>query len=342
MAPLDWEEHVSGMTLTSMRIGGPVQYVARPTTRESLEATLNEARELNLTTRFFGGGSNTILADEGFVGLLVIPSNRSFQQETGEYAEPPVMVKDRYGREADRGFLALNEEVVPSGESAWVTLGAGMPWGQAVMQTLDAGLVGLHYYARIPCTVGGAIYNNIHGEKHFVSECVQAVTSYDTERGWVTRLPSELDFGYDHSIFHTAKHEAIWEVTWKLTQSAAAADAKEQYLTWTKAKVVAQPSGANCGSVFQNLDANYVAEQSLPSVAAGWYIDHAGCQGWREGALVVSNLHANFITNEGGGTQADFIRLVERVRARVYEAYGVILTPEVECLTASGTTVVWK
>jgi UDP-N-acetylmuramate dehydrogenase len=76
----------------------------------------------------------------------------------------------------------------------------------------------------------------------------------------------------------------------------------------------------NCGSVFKN----------PPGDSAGRLVQAAGLKGMREGAAVISELHGNFIVNEGGATAADVARLIDRARAEVKRRFNIEIEPEVE------------
>ncbi|HSI20658.1 MAG TPA: FAD-binding protein [Verrucomicrobiae bacterium] len=341
---IDTWESVEGSVLTTMGVGGLVR-VSRPASAEELENDIKTAGEQGIPYRILGAGSDVLLPDEGFGGLLIIPANKTLEVlPDAHFSEAPLPTQnERYRREEGKGYLELEKIHLPEGEAVWVRVGAGVPWGQLVMWTLQQNLVGLQWFARIPCAAGGAVFNNIHGEKHFFSEVVQQVTSYSPRDGWVTRLPSALGFAYDYSVFHDHPEEAIWDIVIKLQRVSLeeAGKAKDLYITWTKAKTIAQPSGANSGSVFQNVSAFDEVVKETGMVAAGWYVEHAGCRGWEEGGLQVYPSHGNFIINKGMGTQKDFIRLVERVRNRVHEVYGIWLAPEVICFDAEGKNHQW-
>jgi UDP-N-acetylmuramate dehydrogenase len=348
MAELEgrWQFDVLGSSLTTMKVGGLIHAVSRPAALEELQADIAEAQKMNLPVRVLGAGSNVILPDAGFKGLVIIPSSKVCEVFTPDelFIEDPLPSDDvRY--RTQEGFLNLSGgDKRHEGEVAYVRMAAGVPWGQAVIWSLSQGLVGLQWYARIPCNVGGAVYNNIHGEKHFVAEVVQEVRSVNMTTGALRAWrPSELHFSYDFSSFHAHKDEVIWDVTWKLHRVSVeeVAEAKAHYLEWTKAKTEVQPSGANCGSVFQNIKPEEADRLGTGMTAAGWYVDNAGCLGWEEGDMQVYPTHGNFIINRGMGTQGDFLRLVQRVRQNVQEKYGVVLMPEVECITETGEAHAW-
>jgi len=95
----------------------------------------------------------------------------------------------------------------------------------------------------------------------------------------------------------------------------------------TRKRRSSQPSQASSGCIFRNPD----------DVSAGMLIDQVGLKGEREGGAVVSDLHANFIVNEGGASAEEVIALIKRVRDRVKESNGMLLEPEVTLMGKS-----WK
>lgn len=325
-----------------MQCGGPVAFLAQPATVEEVQESLRVAREMALLLRMLGGGSNLILAEAGFRGVLLQPSLASIEQVE---VLPHLPIHHSTGRYQARGegFLKLEgHQDDLDGTPVAVRMGAGVPWGQAVAWTLHRNLAGLHKYARIPCRVGGAIYNNIHAAQHLLSEHVAEVEAVNME-GQVHRYgPAELEFGYDHSRFHRHS-EVIVAVTFGLHEVGAEEGAVNRalYQQWTAEKGKVQPSGANCGSVFQNLTPEQAAVCGETALAAAWYIDQCDLKGESEGGMQVYPGHANFIVNRGDGTQADFIRLVQRVREKVADRWGFWLQPEAECMTEQGEVVAW-
>ena len=352
IVPSRWQRDVIGSSITSMKVGGPLEYFSRPKTVTELLEDLSMAQEMKLSFRIIGAGSDILFHDDGFKGLIIQPalaecrvlSSDEIQKEKYDkiiqfIAEP------RYKREEKEAFLDLGTTV--QGEESdygYVQIDAGVPWGQAVMWSLTNGFIGLHWYARIPCFVGGAVFNNIHGEKHLLSEVVVGVWSITPGESAPTFIPvSELELGYDHSRFHHTK-EIILSVVLRLHRESTEVvqAAKQQYLQWTHAKTAVQPSGANAGSVFQNITPEQAKDAGQEMLAAAYYVDHGGLRGEQCGGMQVYPTHGNFIVNLGGGTQADFIQLVERVRAEVLKTYGVRLEPEVECITETGERHVWQ
>ena len=343
------QEGILGSTLTSMKVGGNIAYFWQPATMQELREALAFAKERGLPVKVIGGGSDLLLADNGFQGVLIRPAFKQIgRANLSAYAaqleewhnrqEAP----GRYRAEKGEQFLSLDEkDVDETGEPVALEIGAGVPWGQAVSTALRDGLSGLQWFARIPCHVGGAVYNNIHGQKRLLSESVLAVRALDLLTGEEKLYGhAELDFGYDHSRFH-ASHEIITSVVFILHPSEQTEENQRLYLEWTKEKARVQPSGANSGSVFKNLTPEQAAVIGQEAVAAAWYVDQCGFKGQQVGGMQVYSGHANFIVNLGEGTQADFIQLVTQIRTAVNERFGVMLEPEVECVNERGQTYRW-
>ncbi|MEI6478098.1 MAG: hypothetical protein WCO52_03875 [bacterium] len=338
--PSYWQEQVSGATLVSMKVGGPVRYLARPSTVDEIRETFECIKELGLPWKGLGGGSDLVLPDDELQAVLVQPSFKEIRVLTDEevgglgISLEPVTVESRYKPGAGEDFLQLHTVEDISGNPVFVEMGASVPWGLAVTQSLRLGFSGLHWFARIPCQVGGAVYNNIHGERRLLSEAVVAVRTFDPVNGETGLLPAaELGFGYDTSVFHR-NGLLIISVIFKLTDAGpeAAAENLSHYLEWTKEKSRVQPSGANCGSVFQNITPEQALSSGQEAVSAAWYVDQVGLKGHQVGGMQVFPGHANFIVNIGGGTQADLISLIETIRGRVYERFQISLEPEVELI----------
>jgi UDP-N-acetylmuramate dehydrogenase len=354
MQPETMLKDVLGSTLTTMKVGGTVAYYARVRTIEEIATGISYAKEIGIPYTVMGAGSNLLIADEGYVGLLMHISGGTMRvlspEETGTYS--PFLEEleqkthsPRYTAEDKPGLLRLQVNGVTNneGEIVLVEMSAGIPWGQAVAFTLKEKLDGLQWYARIPCTVGGAVYNTIHAEHHLVSEVVCAVRAYNPETGEEKIIGvHELALGYDYSIFHTCNLIitsvifALKAVSQEQTQANQAL-----YLGWTGQKSLVQPSGPSAGSVFKNFTPEIIAEKGYIAVAAGWYIDKAGLKGYCVGGMQVYSGHANFIINTGVGTQKNFRELVAHIRMRVFNQFQLVLEPEIECWDLQGNTIQW-
>ena len=277
---------------TTMRVGGPADLFAVVHNPFELRALVKFARARAIPYALLGRGSNIVIADAGIRGLVI-----------QDRAEATRLDGTRYHA------------------------GAGVPMARAATETQKAGLTGLEYGLAIPGTVGGAVWANAgahEAETASVLESATILLADGTEREVPT---AELRFAYRDSRFKDAEPlpaggpaEIVMAATFLL--EAADPDVIKGRLDdirrWRQAH---QPLGIpSAGSVFRNPDGD----------SAGRLIDELGLKGTRIGGAVVSEKHANFITNDQKGTAADVRRLGELVRARVREAHGIELRFEIE------------
>lgn len=288
---------------TTMRVGGRADLFAVAHNVFELRALVRYARARSIPLLLLGRGSNLVIADAGFRGLVVQVR-----------AEASRIDGDRYHADA------------------------GVPMARAATETQRAGLTGLEYGLAIPGTVGGAVWANAGahgGETAAVLESATVLLADGSERV----LPvDELGFSYRHSRFKAATDaagqtagdapaggdpgpaEIILSATFHLQpadpeQIRARLDDIRQ---WRQAH---QPLGIpSAGSVFRN----------PPGDSAGRLIDALGLKGHRIGGAVVSEKHANFIVNDQKGSAADVRRLAEHVRTAVRAGRGIDLVYEVE------------
>lgn len=275
---------------TSLRVGGPAELLVRPRTAQALVAVLARARAEGIPVHVLGGGANTLVGDLGIPGITL---------------KLPADLSP--------------EEVEPlgSGGGGLVTLGAGAAIVRLVNVMRVRGWVGAEFLAGIPGTIGGAVAMNAgtkHGECERVLEAVELATAEGT--GWVPR--SALTIRYRHTELPTGA--VLTRARFRLAAgdveaSRAAMEADLGYRKRTQP--LSQPS---CGSVFQNPAGDH----------AGRLIESVGLKGSVLGGAQISPLHANWIVNLGGARAADVVGLIERAQARVQEATGIVLVPEVK------------
>jgi UDP-N-acetylmuramate dehydrogenase len=200
-----------------------------------------------------------------------------------------------------------------------VTAGAGVTLPSLIRGTKDLGLAGLELLIGIPACVGGAVAMNAGTRETATFERLVSVTVVDVDAGGELCVlgreqtrPEYRDGGLGNKI--------VVQATFEL----AADDPQAIYgrmKTSLKRRNATQPVTEKCvGCVFVNPEGD----------AAGRMIEAAGCKTMRRGNIVVSGKHANYFVNEGGGTSRDFLALVEDVRDRVAEKFGVVLVPEVK------------
>ncbi|HTC85405.1 MAG TPA: UDP-N-acetylmuramate dehydrogenase [Candidatus Acidoferrum sp.] len=287
---------------TTMRVGGPADLFAIAHNGFELRGLLKFARSRGLPHVLLGRGSNVVIADAGFRGLVI--------QDRAEGAE---IREDRLVAEA------------------------GLPMARAATVTQEAGLSGLEFGLAIPGTVGGAVWANAGAHGSDVAGILESAAVLLAD-GTETRVPAaDLGLGYRESRFKTRSSaepptattdgatppghaEIVLGATFLLSRAEPALIKArlDDIRHWRQGH---QPLGIpSAGSVFRN-------PPDGPS--AGALIEGLGLKGTTEGGATVSPKHANFIVNDRRGTAADTRRLGERVRAIVRRETGVTLEFEI-------------
>ena len=289
--PAYWKKNVSGATLTTIKIGGEIRYLARVKSEEDVLESIAVAEAHNLPVKILGAGSNVIIGDQGWPGLILISQ---FDQI----------------------------EVLGDVQNGEVMAGSGVFLPKLINFCIENGWSGLENFARIPCQVGGATVNNIHGKDGVLwSEYLIKVEGINLKtRQLFSMQTGECDFAYDQSIFQ-GSDLFITNVVLKVPNMGITfkEQIRERYDAFLKQKSAIQPVQSNAGCTFKN--------QEKP---AGWYIDQVGMKGFQIGEIAVFEGHANFLINLGGGTAKDYLEMVKTIQKKVGDNFGVQLVPEVE------------
>ena len=184
-------EQVALAPFTTLGVGGPARYFAEATSEAEVIEGVEFARSRQLPLFVLGGGSNLLVADAGFVGLVL-----------------------------KIGILGLRTFTAPH-ESLVFTAGAGLDWDTLVAQTVDANCAGLECLSGIPGTVGGAPVQNVGAYGQEVSETIREVRALD-RRSLQIRIfcNAECGFSYRSSIFNTTQRDRyiILQVSFELRQ----------------------------------------------------------------------------------------------------------------------------
>jgi UDP-N-acetylmuramate dehydrogenase len=287
--------------LSTYRVGGPVAVLVRARNVDALATVGEAARRHRPRLLVIGRGSNLLMSDAGFSGLVVVLE--------GDFETIDVPAR------------GAGQEV------SLVRAGGAVPLPVLARRTAAEGLAGLEFYVGIPGSVGGAVRMNAGGHGRETVEVLQRAWVLDllgegaVEAGEsgppaaTSRDVTELDLGYRHSNLRPS--EVVTAAEFAVTpEDAASCEARvAEIVRWRREH---QPGGQNAGSVFRN----------PPGDSAGRLIDAAGLKGLRVGGAVVSEKHANFFQAEPGATAGDVLDLVAEVQRRVAKATGVELVPE--------------
>jgi UDP-N-acetylmuramate dehydrogenase len=273
---------------TTLRIGGPARAFVVLDAPDDLKAVLEFCRSQSLVRKVIGAGSNLLVSDQGFPGVVI-----------------------RLGK----GFAELKNE------DGAVKVGAGLLLAELVAQAQALGLGGAEFLWGIPGTIGGAVRMNAGA---YGQEIGDIVTALDVIRAdGREEVLSRKDVRFSYRRTSLPADTVVTGAVLKL-KSAEPEEIERKVADFRKRRLETQPKGASAGCVFRNPKDD----------SAGRMIDQAGLKGKRVGGAVVSSRHANFIVNQGDARCSDVLQLMELMRLKVEEKFGVVLEPEVEVLAA--------
>jgi UDP-N-acetylmuramate dehydrogenase len=349
-ASLTFRDDVPLAPLTTLELGGRARHFVEAADEAAVVAALAWATARGVPAFVLGGGSNVVVADAGYEGLIVRLTSRG------------------------RAYAYAGAEVR-------VTVAAGEPWDDLVADTVARGLAGLECLSGIPGLAGATPIQNVGAYGQEVADTIRSVRVFDRRDAAVLELtPSECAFGYRDSAFRRAPdRHVVLAVTFGLRPNGAPALRYRELaealaheaaptLAATRAAVIAlrrrksmvidaaDPNRRSVGSFFTNpvvavpvaerLAARAAAEGLVAAasdvprwpagpghvkLSAGWLIERAGiAKGMRTNgdAVGVSSAHALALVHHGGGTTAALVALARRVHDAVAARFGVRLVPE--------------
>ena len=338
-------ENVFLAPLTTLKVGGPARYFTEPKSAAEVAEAVNFARSRDLPLLVLGGGSNVVVSDAGWPGLVLKPAISGIDERT----------------ENGKSFFEV---------------GAGEEWDKFVARAVARNCAGVECLSGIPGSVGGTPVQNVGAYGQEVSETIESVVVFDLKDGQVRDLCAEAcGFQYRTSIFNTSEpgRFIILRVTYGLTPGGKPrieyADLKRHFagfqqtpsLTSTREAVrriraakamLITPGDEDCrsaGSFFKNpvLSAeqfeeltrrakakglqvpSYPALDAQKKISAAWLVEHSGfSKGYKSGQVGISRKHALAIVNRGEATAADIVGLKDHIQQRVEELWHIQLEPE--------------
>jgi UDP-N-acetylmuramate dehydrogenase len=329
---------------TTLRIGGPARYFAQVQTEAELLEAVTFARERSLPIFVLGGGSNLLVSDSGFPGLVL---------HIAIHQPVTSITRD--------GFL---HETVP----------AGIEWNDFVLSICEQGISGIECLAGIPGSIGGTPVQNVGAYGQEVSETIASVRALDLETlDFVDLSNQQCGFAYRQSIFNTT-HRAryiVTAVTFRFDPDAKPhltyADLTRHFgstqptpievyfavrdIRHSKGMLLVdgEPDCRSAGSFFKNpiVDSSVldrigstldIAKEKIPHWPAGnnriklpaaWLLERAGfVKGYAMGNAGISSRHTLALINRGNATSADITALRDTIRATVQQRFGILLEQE--------------
>lgn len=195
--------------------------------------------------------------------------------------------------------------------------GSGALLSQAISISVRAGLAGLEVLAGIPGTVGGALKGNAGGRAGEISETARSVTTMTAKGEIITRSGDDLSFAYRSS---NITEPFILEGTFELHPDDPDDITTRMRKLWIMKKATQPLSDQSAGCIFKNPRGQ----------SAGALIDKAGLKGTRLGGAEISDRHANFVVTHDGCKSDDVLRLIDLVRSKISEQFGVELELEIQ------------
>jgi len=347
------QENVGLAPLTTFHIGGPARYFVEAKTPGEVEEAVAFARANDIPLFALGGGSNLVVADSGWPGLVL-----------------------------KIAITGIDRRSATDGEGRTLfDVGAGESWDRFVSHSVIAHCAGVECLSGIPGNVGGTPVQNVGAYGQEVSETIDSVEVFDRKDGVVRELCKEAcGFSYRSSIFNTTERDRfiILRVTYALIPGGEPrleyndlkrhfegretrpdlAETREavRHIRGLKGMLIVpgDPDCQSAGSFFKNpvlSEEAHAALQkraeakglNLPSypalssrdtkkskkVSAAWLVEKSGfARGYGLGHVGISSKHALAIVNRGGARAAEVLALKEQIQQRVEEIWGVKLEPE--------------
>ena len=341
-------ENIPLAPLTTFRIGGPARYFVEPGNISEAQEAIAFAHSRDLPLFVLGGGSNLVVADSGWSGLVLKVALQGIEQRSGHDEDGNVVFD----------------------------VGAGESWDRFVSRAVIARCAGVECLSGIPGSVGGTPVQNVGAYGQEVAETIESVQVLDLRDGQVRELCREAcGFGYRASIFNTTERGRfiVLRVTYALKPEGsprmAYADLKRHFEGRETAPNLAETreavrhiralkgmlivaGDADCqsaGSYFKNpvlseaqhddlkkragarglTVPSYPALETHKKISAAWLVERSGfTKGYGFGRVGISRKHALAIVNRGGATAADVLALQEQIQQRVEEIWGIHLEPE--------------
>lgn len=335
---MDIHTNIPLKNYTTMRLGGNARFMTEVHTLDEVATICNNATSQQLPLFVLGGGSNIIVHDEGFDGIIV--------------------------RNRIPGFEAIND----TASETTLKIGAGENWDDVVRRTVEMNLSGIEAMSAIPGTAGAAPVQNVGAYGQEIADTLISLEAYDTQESQhVTLQAADCEFSYRHSIFRgrAAGRYIITSITIKLYKSApqppfyAAVQAyfdannitlftpqivRDAVITIRKDKLPDPTVTPNTGSFFKNaiiegwqMDELRTQYPDIPSydmpdgkykIPTGWLIEQAGLKGQTLHGMRVHDKNALVLINESATSYQDLADARSEIIGKVRDTFRIIIEQE--------------
>jgi len=336
------QEHIPLAPLTTFRVGGPARYFAETEDEDDVVMALAFAKTRHLPVFVLGGGSNLLVSDLGFPGIVLRVAAKGVQLES-------------------------------AGDNILLTAAAGEDWDRIVASCVETNLGGVECLSGIPGSVGGTPVQNVGAYGQETADTLVSVRVLDRKTEEIVELShAQCGFSYRASIFNTTQKDRyiVLQVTYSLRKNGVPLlkypDLQRSLKQSTRTPTLAEvrtavreirtskgmlivdgdPDCRSAGSFFKNpimteaeysriLSARggevprYPASDGNVKTSAAWLIEQSGfAKGFALGPAAVSRKHTLALVNTGGARAADIVALAREIRRGVQDRFGILLTPE--------------
>ena len=295
----------------TFQVGGEAKFFVEAGDKELVQKAIYAAGSDSVPYVILGGGTNVLVSDKGFDGLIIKANHNQFRT----YGDNTVFAE------------------------------AGIPVGALLNKLASLGLSGLEWAAGLPGTLGGAIFGNAGALGGEMADAVMSVEVFDSRMRDIKEYSKDMCcFGYRRSLFKNEKHLVILGATLKL-RNGSQPEIMSKMAESIKLRAHHQPLAfRSAGCTFKNVDlaVSQAAQQLVENseefqgfkntgfLPAGMLIDKAGLKGLKTGGAMVSEKHGNFILNADGFSAEDIFWLIEIIKNKVLEKYDILLEEEIQ------------
>lgn len=295
---------------TRFALGGPARWLIDVHQPDILPELVPVLEEADLPWLTLGGGSNLIVADAGYAGIVLRFTGRTIRHENG-----------------------------------LTTAEAGAVWQDVVDFHTNHALAGMERMTAIPGWLGGALYGNAGAYGQTIMDFTESVRVFDGQQ--FREIPrEECGFAYRTSGFKARKSWLLVAATLRLAPGdpVQIRDTAAEIMATRNAKF--PPSLRCAGSIFKNVTAAALPAATLERVPAelirsgripsAWFLEQVNAKGYRLGGIAVADYHANLIYNDGQGTAVEVCAVIDELKGRVQAEFGFPLEEEVQYIGFSG------
>ncbi|HAI73848.1 TPA: UDP-N-acetylenolpyruvoylglucosamine reductase [Candidatus Moranbacteria bacterium] len=323
------QQNIPLAPFTTFHIGGPAKFFAEVSSEKNLSEALDFAREKNLKIFILSGGSNVLISDDGFDGLVIKINDAENRKQSG---------------------IKLSGENI----ECW----SGESLASVVKFVAENSLAGLEWAAGIPGTIGGAVRGNAGAFGEEMANVVESVKVCEILKNSkvcgmdykpvpansleICKILTKeaCGFSYRNSIFKKNKNLIILSAKLRL-EKGDQEKIKNKIKEFLEKRTKSQPKGFSAGSFFQNpvvknqklleqFEKDTGSKAREGKIPAGWLIDESGFRGKKIGGVMISEKHSNFIVNTGNGTAQDVVMLASIIKQKLREEFNVQLKEEVQ------------